>query len=107
MPKSAMKDFEEDPMGHLSHRMQSPELLDEGTLPVPKSAKGVWDRSLMQQRRATRKTPRASPRKATPERDTIARPQKAIPVGTLGQPQTRTRPNKDTSSSPKDTPVAT
>ena len=91
MPKSAMKALEEDPMGHLSHRMQSPELLEEGTLPVPKSAKGVWDRSLMQQRRATRKTPRASPRKATPaspERDTIARPQKAIPVGTLGHPST-------------------
>ena len=43
-----MKDFEEDPMEHLSHRMQSPELLEEGTLPVPKSAKGVWDRISLQ-----------------------------------------------------------
>ena len=91
MPKSTMKALEEDPMGHLSHRMQSPKLLEEGTLPVPKSAKVTWDRSLIQQRLATRKTPRASPRKATPaspERDTIARPQKVIPVETLGYSST-------------------
>ena len=38
----------------------------------------------MQQRRATRRSHPEPPQRA--QRDTIARPQKAIPVGTLGHP---------------------